>query len=61
MGIGRVQLSNKTSTQSDNATGGLAKGRKGKWGQTEVLGNTDGPHKTKHFEKIMTMLKIPFF
>jgi len=61
MGIGRFQLSNKTLTQTDNATGGLVKGGKGKWGQTEVLGNTEGPHKTKNFEKITTMLKIPIF
>jgi len=61
MGIGGFRLSNKTSTQTDNATGGLAKGGKGKWGQTEVLGNTEGPHKTRDFEKIATMLKRYLF
>ena len=33
MGIGGFRLSDKTSTQTDNTTGG----------QTEVLGNTEGP------------------
>jgi len=46
MRIGGFQLSNKTLTQTDNATWGLAKGGKGKWGKTEVLGNTGGSHRT---------------
>ena len=51
VGIGGFRLLDKILTQADNATGGLAKEGKGKLGQTEVLGNTEGPHKTKDFEK----------
>ena len=61
MRIGGFQLSNKTLTQTDNATWGLAKGGKGKWGKTEVLGNTGGSHRTWDFEKIMTMPKTYLF
>ena len=51
MGIGRFWLSDKTSTQTDNATGG----------QTEVLGNTGPPTKPGILKKSLQCLKDTFF
>jgi len=60
-GIGEFRLSDKTSTQANNATGGLAKGGNRKWDKQRCWETQRVPTKPRIFENIVTMPKRYLF